>query len=422
MLFETQFVMAKEGLDGVYQRQPESQHSADPFTRVWYRYELVSITLFAAIGTAALVGLALALIDPVFVIRPGDAQTYVELARAPFEAVSAPFTYRILTPLLVYLLPTSAVAGFTIVNLTGIVATTVVFYYYLREFGLSLGVRIAGVAMLLLSPMLAYTVINIGLTDVLGFLFLALCLYAAKTDHHLLFASSLFVGVLARETVLLAVPVYLLYVWWKGEPSEITKVLADTVPAAAAFWYVRLVYGLEGYLTIESVMQTISAHMTKLETSLFYLPYEIYSVFGTFWLVAVLAARRIDDTFLKAGLYVFPLVFLQPLIARDIARVLFIGFPIVIPASLVLVSQEGLLSGRWKQAIVAVSGVSVVAGLIGVVFVLPALAEFIVSIDVGELQYLAVTKIAHEAVIVLAVGYCLWNRPTARSDSDTATD
>ncbi len=387
---------------------------ADSLARTWRANEFPAIVLTTAVLVALLVGSASLFVDSLLTVRPGDAPKYLRLARAPLSpaaAPSAPFKYRALTPFLVWLLPTSTVVGFAIVNLSGLVATGVAFYYYLRELGFDTRKALAGIVLFVVSPAVAYAVTNLVLVDVLGYLFLVCALWAAARDASLWFALVLAVGVAARETVLFALPVYVLYRLQIAGLRGTVRALAAALPAGAVLLGLRLFYGFSERTLAATVVRGVEAQLHKLELSVFYIPYEVYSAFGTLWLLGLLYGyrhvsapppsnspeRRFNDTFLVAGLLVVPFAFLQPLVAKDIARVLFVVFPIVIPAALAAV---GTLTRRAAYGFAALAGAAAIVGVVGAVFVLPSLAGNVASVSLPALQFLALVGTANELVVI----------------------
>lgn len=368
--------------------------------RMWRANEFTAVIIATLALLSFLVGAASLFVDTLFVVRPGDAPKYLQLARAPLSpgtAPSAPFKFRALTPFFVWLLPTNPVAGFAIVTLSALAATGVTLHYYLRDFGFGPRRAFAGVVLFVISPAIAYLTTNVVLVDALAYLFLVGALWAAARDDVLLFALTLAVGVAAKEIVLFALPVYVLYRLQRGGLRGTGRALVAGVPAGAMLVALRLFYGVSNDTLAAIVERGVEAQLDKLALSVFYIPYEVYSAFGTLWVLALLAAWRTDDDFLRAGLLVAPLAFLQPLVARDIARVLFVVFPVVIPAALAAIGE---LEHRETVALVAFALAAAAAGTIGALFVLPALAGNVASVSLPALQFLALVGAANELLIV----------------------
>jgi hypothetical protein len=366
---------------------------------MWRTYELPAVVVAAGALLIGLLAFASLFVDSFLIVRPGDAQEYMELARAPLSpamAPHAPFKYRVLVPFLVWLLPVKPVVGFAFLTLSALWATSVVFYYYLRELGFEPRGALAGLVLFVVSPAIAYHITNLVLVDAFAYLFLVGALWAAARNDLYVFAVVLAVGVAAKVVVLFALPIYALYRLRTTGSRGVVHALAAGLPAGAVLLGLRLFYGFGGGLAAR-IQRGVAAQLHKLELSVFYLPYEVYSVFGTLWLLAVVCSRRIENKFLQAGLLVAPLAFLQPLIARDIARVLFIIFPIVIPAALVVFDG---VSRRVAVGVSALAGAAVVAGIVGALVVLPTLVGNVVSVSLPTLQFLALVAAVNELVVI----------------------
>ena len=391
----------------------------DRLTRAFHEREFPAVVFTTVALVALLVGVASLFVDPLFVVRPGDAPKYLQFARAPLSPASvptAPFKFRALTSLLVWLLPTNPVTGFAIVTLSALAATGVVLYHYLCDLGFGTRNALAGVVVFTVSPAVAYLVTNVVIVDALAYLFLVSTLWAAARNEWATFAVLLAIGVTAKEIVLFALPVYVLYRLQARGVRGAGRALIAGAPAGAMLVVLRLFYGFSNDTLAAIVERGIAAQFDKLALSVVYIPYEVYSAFGTLWLLAFLAVWRTENEFLRAGLLVAPLAFLQPLIARDIARVLFVVFPVVIPAALAVV---GSIGRRERWAVVSLSGAAAVAGIVGAVVVLPALAGNVASVSLPALQFLALVGAANELVVV-----CLLlanRRPSAQAETSTPT-
>ena len=392
---------------------------ANTVAQKWRDNTFLALVLTAASLVLLLIGSASLFVDSFLVVRPGDAPKYFQFARAPLSppaAPSAPFKFRPLTPFLVWLLPTTPAVGFAIVNLSALGATGVAFYYYLRELAFGVWIAVSGVVLFVLSPAIAYTVTNVVLVDAVGYLFLVCALWAAARDDLILFAGVLAVGITARQTVLFAFPVYVLYRFQIAGVRGAVRALAAALPAGVVLLGVRLFYGFSNETIAAIIARGVGAQLHKLELSIFYIPYEVYSAFGTLWLLALLYSYRhivtasrfrlqehqLNHEFLVAGLLVAPGAFLQPLVARDIARVLYLVFPVMIPAGLAAV---GTLTRRTLYGFVALAGAAAITGVIGAVLVLPVLAGNVASVSLPVLQFLALVGAANELVLIgVAIG------------------
>ncbi|EMA38394.1 hypothetical protein [Halococcus hamelinensis] len=389
--------------------------SRQSVANVWRDHELPA----AILASATLVGLVVAgaslLVDPLLVVRPGDAPKYFQIARAPFDATdvpSAPFRYRVVTPTLAWLLPTSRLTGFAVVNLSALTAAGVVGYAYLRDLGFGVRRAAFGLALFVVSPAVAYLSTNLVLVDGVTMFMLACVFWAAYRDRLLVFALLLALGVATKESVLFALPIYGLYCLQRRGVRGVVRPIAAAIPAGVMYLGLRVFYGFSGDTLGAIVARGVGAQLDKFAMSVFYIPYEVYSAFGTLWVLAalygvvtlpkVVRERSVDrrTAFLAAGIAVVPLAFLQPLIARNITRVLFIAFPVVIPTALLGIES---LSRRLRLAFCGFAALAGLAGIAGALVVLPSLAGSVESVSLPAIQYLALVGAANELVVILAV-------------------
>ena len=252
---------------------------------------------------------------------------------------SAPFRYRVVTPILAWLLPTSRLVGFAVVNVSALIAAGTVSYAYLRDLGFGVRRAAFGLALFVISPAVAYLSTNLVLVDGVTMFMLACVFWAAYRDRLLVFAALLALGVATKESVLFALPIYGLYCLQRRGIRGVVRPIVAAIPAGLMYVGLRVFYGFSDDTLSAIIARGVGAQLDKLAMSVFYIPYEVYSAFGTLWVLAALygvvtlpkVARsgRVDrqTAFLAAGIAVVPLAFLQPLIARNITRVLFIAFP-----------------------------------------------------------------------------------------------
>lgn len=130
------------------------------------------------------------------------------MSYTPFQSTVAPYMYRILTPILVYLLPLNHLMGFTLINLTGLFITAVLFYYYLKKLNFNNIFRYFGVLFFLSAPTVIYSMYDIALVDILSFLFFLLAFYAILSKNDILYLFTLVLGVLNKETISFTLPLY----------------------------------------------------------------------------------------------------------------------------------------------------------------------------------------------------------------------
>ncbi|TFF99622.1 MAG: hypothetical protein EU540_06455, partial [Promethearchaeota archaeon] len=100
------------------------------------RFQFFILNLMCFLTILCIIVIGVIFINPFLTVRTdGDAHIYYVMADSNFRDRRPIFMYRILTPLLVAILPVETLLGFIIVNLTGFYATSLLFYYFLRKIG-----------------------------------------------------------------------------------------------------------------------------------------------------------------------------------------------------------------------------------------------------------------------------------------------
>ncbi|MGC9516569.1 MAG: hypothetical protein ACP5C3_02595 [Methanomicrobiales archaeon] len=283
-----------------------------------------------------------------FILIPGfakiliyDSFIYYEMAMNPFKATIAPYTYRILTPLIVSLIPLERLEGFFLVNVSSIIIAATIFYYYLKKLNFNSYLSYLGVMLFISAPTVIYSLYDIALVDNLSFLFITLAFYFILIRKDWLFFIVLLIGVVNKETILFTIPVYFLYnIEINNLKIALKKSVLILLPILFIFMIIRFQYGVTDYFTINTIKNNLLEHLYRYNIIKNYLYIAIgtfknpYLAFGTIWLIFLYGIKYIDNKFLKKSLYVLPLIFLQILISTDIYRVIFIAFPIIIPIAL----------------------------------------------------------------------------------------
>ena len=139
----------------------------------------------------------------------GDARHYLLMARAGAAAAPAPFGYRVFAPAIVASLPLAPESGFFLLTYLASGACLLVTRRLLRALGIGANAALATVALLGVSYPIAFYLGNWGLIDPLANLF-ALCALTAVVERRWVVAGiALALGCLAKETVLLLLPLCL---------------------------------------------------------------------------------------------------------------------------------------------------------------------------------------------------------------------
>ena len=263
-----------------------------------------------------------------------DSRHYAMVAEEPAYLPRLPYSFRVLTPLLVHFLPFETTAGFAVVTIAALSLTALFLYAFLRALDLSHWIGGAGVALLLGSGATVRALSNPMYVDALSYLTEMAAFYFLLIGKDRLFTATLIIGVMNKETALLLIPVYLLKLLGEGRlrRSDLSRVARHvvlplaTLGALVAF---RLLAGgaLENGLSpLEPMPRTFQQTIPSPQELA-----DIYSVFGIGWVLAA-ANLRHSPKILRWGLLYGLLILLQLSVARgDEGRVFSHLLPLVIP-------------------------------------------------------------------------------------------
>lgn len=275
--------------------------------------------------------------------KPWDHQKYLFMAGHPLDLRLAPFSWRLAGPLLAGALPFSTSTSFRVVGFVAVWATAVAMFVLLRRLGMD-GV-LAGAGMLLFLSVgwaTGYLLYNFWLPDGLAFLCVVVVAVAAVDRRPLLFAAVLVAGVLVKEQVLLAAPL-----WWSFGPDRRRFVEAGLLaaPAIAVLAAVRVLlpsgnedagylaalpFGLNAYDALPSDPASLYEKFSPVREGYPWLVAEwSVQVFGTL-LPLSLAAWQENLRALARWWPLAVLALAQPLLASNTHRLVVLAFPVVV--------------------------------------------------------------------------------------------
>lgn len=292
--------------------------------------ELIGVGAVALVVLLALYGLVT---DRAGVFKD-DTRHYAQMAEDPAYLPRVPYAFRVLTPLLVHLLPMETLAGFTLVTLAGVWLSALFLHAFLRTLGLGLPASVAGVFLFLGSGLTTRALTTPLYVDALTYLTELAGFYFLLARREALFAATLLLGTLNRETALFLAPVYLLQRRAEGrlrkrDLPKVALVLGLPVLALLAVAALKLLAGgalQQGLGMLETKPRTFEQTIpTPQELA------DIYSVFGVAWLLAVGNLRQAPPL-IRRGLVFGLLVVLQLIVSRgDESRNLSHLLPLVLP-------------------------------------------------------------------------------------------
>jgi len=304
------------------------------------RFQFFILNLICFLTILSIIVIGIIFIDPFLSVRPiGDGRQYYNMARYNLKYGIGHFKYRILTPLLVAILPVETLIGFIIINLTGFYATSLLFYYFLRKIGFSFPISLSGVILFIISPTNIFLLQNICFVDFLTFFFFLLALYALLDSNKKLFLISVTIGTANKETVLITLVLFFyLELKEKDLRSSILSTLLISIPPISVFLGIRFILGFGPFSFLFSLIVFILKwNLFMFSRSLFYHPYNYYQTFGVLWLISFLYLKKIEKPFLKKSLILIPFIIVSG--SFCFSRLIFLGFPIIIPISLYLLKN-----------------------------------------------------------------------------------
>lgn len=265
-----------------------------------------------------------------------DAHIYLAMAEAPTVFTMPPFAYRIGVPLLAHLLPFPVEINFFLLTLLGLLATLTLAYVFFRELGFGHGLALLGLSFVAAAPEVTVYLRNHFLVDPLALAFMTGLLIAIERRVSagpmalLLLVASLF-----KESAFYVVPVMYLRLAAPGvvDRRAAWRVLAISSPAIAAALILR--FGWGGAFQAFPYLSPWGVQRDPWFGSM-----EVYQqlwsgLFGYLLLLAI--ANAFTDRwreFVRCYLPYLALVIAQLLVPMNAERLLFFGFPVIIPLAL----------------------------------------------------------------------------------------
>ena len=314
-----------------------------------------------AIGRLAVAGAAIALVAA---LAPHDGAIvdgarYAEMARHPFGGdVVSPWALRIGVPLVVWALPLSTGAGFTLLAVCSLVAAGLLVAATVRRLGLPERHALAAAALTCATSLTASTFWAYYI-DVHMLAFYALVVYLAVRTSSAWLIPLVALGVVVKEIAIFAVPLAGL-VWGFRRPTW--PVLAGMAAAGLAAlallgWLVPRAPGVHGDVLHQQWFFTrVWLDVVDRMGPVQYLGNALLSVFGVMWLLWPLGLRTAPAWLRRAQLWI-P-VTLAFFITAQWERSFAYYVPIVVPVVLLAVADAAALElGLLTAASVWVSGV-----------------------------------------------------------------
>ncbi len=268
---------------------------------------------------------------------PGfDAHIYVAMAESPATFTMAPFGYRIGVPFLAQALPIPLETAFKALCAIGLLLTLFLAYFFFLELGFSHLLSLLGVSFLGAAPQIPIYLQNYFLVDplalaaVVGLLVLVERGKATGATAFLLLIASL-----CKESAFYVVPVLYLRLS-EGRLVDLKaarRTLLVCLPAIAAALILRFGWAddapLFPYLSPLAIAQRPWFGSAEVYRDLWKYSFAYLSV-----LALINAASASWRDFTRRYAPYLALVLIQLLVATDTRRLLFFGFPVIIPLAL----------------------------------------------------------------------------------------
>jgi hypothetical protein len=271
----------------------------------------------------------------------------------PDAAHTPPFDYRILTPLIVRLLPLSPTAGFHALTMAALIGAAALLWQLLRTLGFARGASAGGVLLLgSLYWLIEFPQMDYALVDPMSFFLAALFMLALyRGAGPLTLGAIATLAVLNKEAGLILLPSGVLYLWRTRRLTRTTALAFAGAPMVAVA-FVRLLVPSDGAYHPLAVLQATLPERYGSWSRAFH---DVRGYFIPTWgpVLLVIVAQpqslvRFVRRFPELAL-LYPLAHLQLLVATDTSRVLVFAYLAVIPA-IIFALREGLRLDRLVLA------------------------------------------------------------------------
>jgi hypothetical protein len=290
-----------------------------------------------------------------------DGSIYREVAEDPGVFHQAPFSFRLLTPWLVRILPVSTRDGFVLATVLGVAGTAAILYLYVRTFERQAAALRAvvyfglagGVLLLFIDP---------WLVDASTMFLSMLTFLLVRRSHMWLAAVTATAAVVNHEYLLLVlVPLAIAYLAGnrRGIDARVVPFIALPILAYVLIRYTPLVYdSIPSYTAAwdtENIVATYDLRLTLDGGLGNAVLFSTAASFGGVWILAAVGFHG-ASRFMRATALLIPLVVILPVFATDWDRMLTFAFPVVLP----LAARVPL---RWWVLLLLLAAQTALAGL-----------------------------------------------------------
>lgn len=296
----------------------------------------------------------------------------------PYYGTNPPLGYRPLMPALLNFIGTIPKAGEPMIPIAAAVVMCMVFYAFLRVYGIPVIESVMGTVFLVCSPGIADLLKEfcINHVDSASHILILVALIAIIKKNHALFSLATIIGTFNREWALTLIPAWYIYHYgFHINKQSLFLAARVTLPSLCVYWMVRDVYFPNTALgvmaqdtgTLAGETGSLRFYLNEfLSTGIRVWQDRVFSgdfyQYGMIALLPVMAGvwKKIDKRWLYLSLYYMLICILQLAIAADVWRLSFYLFPIILTLFAHFLVQ--LNSNRYIQYIIF--GVIVVTNII----------------------------------------------------------
>lgn len=264
-----------------------------------------------------------------------DHQSYLAMAKSPFNYYIAPFCWRIGVPLVAGMF-NNAQMGFLAITVTSFILSGVGLYLLAESYGFSGVLPAVGVLLFFFSDGVRFALFDFYLPDALMFSILIFSILSILKRNDIFFMVLLLLGVFVKETILLVLPLrYSLVVSKPVEPRALFRTFLLGLPAILVLFAIRFLIPNEnpGYN-----YGTLLTWMPQHHINNFSLNEYVFRSFGIAAILPFLAIKKNRVLFLRFSPFLI-LVFSQLLFAGNTYRLIAVGIPAMIIMSLNTLNQ-----------------------------------------------------------------------------------
>jgi hypothetical protein len=290
-----------------------------------------------------------------------DGDFYRRMAEHPRTFYDAPFSYRVLTPMLVWVLPFATRTGFALATVLGVAGTATILFHYVRTFDdQAAGLR--ALVFFALTGGVLFVFVDPWLVDPLAMLLSMLTFLLVRRGHIGWASLTACAAVASHENALvMLMPLAVAHFVERGRRFDPRLVAFVGLPIVV-YVLLRRTPLLYGYIPPSVPFRSPDYLRDQFDLRLTIdgglgnsVLFAIAGSFGATWVLAALGLRG-APRFLRLTALMVPLVLILPVVAADWDRLLTTAFPVVLP----LAARVRL---RWWILVPFVAVQAVLAGL-----------------------------------------------------------